>query len=65
METSRAPPYFALLLNPDLINKPYRVIAAQSNLGLGSIGVLLKELEKENMSPVITITINLKIVRLY
>lgn len=38
---------FTLLLNPDLINKPYRIIAAQSNLGLGTIGILLQELEKE------------------
>lgn len=38
---------FSLLLNPELINKPYRIIAAQSSLGLGTIGILLKELEKE------------------
>ena len=38
---------FSLLLNPELINEPYRIIAQQSKLGLGTIGVLLQELEKE------------------
>lgn len=38
---------FAILLNPDLLNAPYRVIAAQSKLGLGTVGALLQELKKE------------------
>jgi len=38
---------FSLLLKPELINEPYRFIAQQSKLGLGTIGTLLKELEKE------------------
>lgn len=38
---------FSLLLNPELINEPYRVIEQQSKIGLGTIGTMLKELEKE------------------
>lgn len=38
---------FSLLLKPELINEPYRFIAQQSKLGLGTIGTLLQELEKE------------------
>ena len=38
---------FSLLLNPQLINKTYRVIGQQSKLGLGTIGPLLQELETE------------------
>lgn len=38
---------FSLLLNPELINEPYRQIAQQGKLGLGTIGELLKALEKE------------------
>lgn len=38
---------FAVLLNPALLNEPYRSIAAQSKLGLGTVGALLQELEKE------------------
>lgn len=38
---------FAILLNPDLLNEPYRQIASQSKLGLGTVGALLQELEKE------------------
>jgi hypothetical protein len=38
---------FSLLLKPELINEPYRFIAKQSKLGLGTIGALLQELEKE------------------
>ena len=38
---------FSLLMNAKLINEPYRLIAQKSKLGLGTIGALLKELEKE------------------
>ncbi len=38
---------FTLLLNPNIINEPYRVIAKESKLSLGAIGELLHELEKE------------------
>jgi len=38
---------FSLLLKPELINEPYRFIGQQSKLGLGTIGALLQELEKE------------------
>ncbi len=39
---------FAILVNPDLINEPYRVISNQSKLALGAVGALIKELETEN-----------------
>jgi len=38
---------FAVLLNPELLNQPYRIIASQSKLGLGTVGALLQELVKE------------------
>lgn len=38
---------FALLLNPELINQPYRVIASQSKMALGTVGTLIHELVKE------------------
>lgn len=38
---------FSVLLKPDIINNTYRTIAEVSNIGLGTVGPLLKELEKE------------------
>ncbi len=38
---------FAILRFPELLNKPYRIIAEQSAIALGNIGGLLEELSKE------------------
>jgi hypothetical protein len=38
---------FAILLNPELLNEPYRHIASKSNLALGTVGALFQELIKE------------------
>jgi hypothetical protein len=38
---------FAILRFPELLNKPYRIIAEQSEIALGNIGGLLEELSKE------------------
>ena len=38
---------FTLLQNSELINQPYRNIATESNIALGTVGSLLQELEAE------------------
>ena len=37
---------FALLCRPELINRPYREIAAAANVALGTVGFAIKELEQ-------------------
>lgn len=39
---------FAFLCRPDLLNHPYREIAAVAGVALGTVGVAIKELEKRN-----------------
>ncbi|CAN5917386.1 hypothetical protein BH11BAC7_BH11BAC7_15040 [soil metagenome] len=43
---------FALLENPDLINESYRNIAEESKVALGSIGILLKELQSRGYTTI-------------
>ena len=38
---------FSFLIDPELINRPYRIIASESKISLGTIGSFLSELEKE------------------
>jgi hypothetical protein len=38
---------FAILRFPELLNKPYRIIAEESEIALGNIGGLLEELSRE------------------
>jgi len=37
----------AILHNPDLLNQPYRTIAEEASIGLGTVGKLLDDLKKE------------------
>lgn len=38
---------FSFLIDPELINRPYRIIASESKIAMGTIGTFLSELEKE------------------
>lgn len=38
---------FTVLQFPDIVNQPYRKIAQTSNIGLGTVGLLIAELESE------------------
>jgi len=51
---------FAILLNEDLINKPYREIAEQTNTALGTVNYIMKEL----MTNGYTVFINKNVIKL-
>jgi hypothetical protein len=38
---------FGILVKPELLNQPYRVIAAATNIALGNIGTFIEELKQE------------------
>lgn len=39
---------FAILNNPELLNQPYRIMADNAKVALGTVGRLLEDLQKEN-----------------
>ena len=39
---------YQFLLNPEFLNKPYRFIGEKANVTIATVGVVLKDLLKEN-----------------